>query len=81
MSIQEYLTKGSDKSSMRLGFITCVYTACYGGFCLICLDVILNDGKNIVSITGFVSALLLTAFSGKTISGRLEQKKEVEKNV
>ena len=76
MSIQEYLIKGSGKSSMRLGFIISVYTGCFGGFILAVLDICINKGVNLVGVSLIIGAWQLFAFGGKTLSGKLEQRKE-----
>lgn len=76
MSLNEYLTAGNSKSSMRLGFIWSVITGCVGGFILAVLDIILNHGANLLGVAAVVGAWQLFAFGGKAYSGKWEQRRE-----
>lgn len=70
----EFLRCNSDYSTMRLGFISCVWGALFIGFVLSILDIIINKGKNIVGVAGLVTGILGFAFYGKQKQTQFELK-------
>lgn len=65
-------SRSGDKSSMRLGFMFCVITGCFGGIGACILDIIMNQGKNIAAIAIVIGAYLTPAFYGKQAQAKAE---------
>jgi hypothetical protein len=72
--MKEYLMKGTKQSSMRLGFIHAIFVSCYGGFILAILDIVLNEGKNLIGVAAVQTGLAGVAFYGKKEQSKTETK-------
>jgi len=70
MKISDLIDTTKKASSMRAGFLLCVTGAVVGGISLSILDIIFNQGKNLLAIAAIIAAYLSPAFYGKK-----EQKK------
>lgn len=68
----EFLKSDTNYSSMRLGFITCIYASTIGGITLAILDIVLNKGKNLLGVAGVIGALGVPAFYGKQAQSKNE---------
>lgn len=83
MKSDRFLDYRGNKSSMRLAFITAVYACLFGAVpgCLLLagLDIVKNQGNNVLAIAGMIAAYAayaFTAFRGKVDQAKEELKKD-----
>ncbi len=71
-TLLQFLRSDTNYSSMRLGFITCIYIGSIGGIILGILDIIYNDGKNLLGVAAIIGSILTPAFYGKQAQTKSE---------